>query len=643
MSTAKPQQPADGQKDESEDLIAELARMMATNAQGEQAQPNEAEGDAPVTSPEPPASPPSSSLRIPGEDEKPATPATGFKFDFEVPKAPSVSTPEPLTNWQERLNRGNAPASPINPTSSVRLEPTLERVPVDPPAPAQSFVAPPVSDTHTSGPVPPPTDDGHDAIADLIAAELDESAAPEPVQPEAAEPTPATKPLLRAVNYPAPPPRPESDRFASPPVFGVGTHSAETPAPEAEQPLDPMDEIESLIGAAVQSDHGIRSVVTPTAAPAPAAPPASAPSHEAEAAILAAAAASGVEISRVAAEPKFSASAADEAPPQAARRVRAPRQGRGFRPFIGPAIAVVLLLVAGTGLYWVLGMGHDDGAAPVLTADTSPTKQAPAAPAAPATPAAASAVFDELDGKVPTAGDEQLVSRDQSTGAEVTPAAVQDSGEGLANRKVRTVTVRPDGTIVNAEDTLAGAEALPVERPNVPDVPDGNLDASDLLSAATQGQQVADTSLSVAPTPAPDTAAETATPASVDAPVPMPRPTDLATLRQPAAANDLIGTLATENENTAPAANTSASSTPAPAAYVQLSSQRDLNVAQQSLIGINSRWGKLLNGVLPEVQKVDLGARGTYYRVRVPANSLSSANYLCQQIKSSGGDCLVTN
>lgn len=40
----------------------------------------------------------------------------------------------------------------------------------------------------------------------------------------------------------------------------------------------------------------------------------------------------------------------------------------------------------------------------------------------------------------------------------------------LANRKVRTVTVRPDGTIVSGDDALAGNEALPIDRPNGPQV-----------------------------------------------------------------------------------------------------------------------------------------------------------------------------
>jgi hypothetical protein len=188
-------------------------------------------------------------------------------------------------------------------------------------------------------------------------------------------------------------------------------------------------------------------------------------------------------------------------------------------------------------------------------------------------------------------------------------------------------------------------------------VPDGNLDASDLLDAAAQPQETA--ALALANPPAADaTATPAGTPAAtdpaaapadtalpaIDAPAPMPRPTDLAALRSAVAsapANDLIGNLATQNAATPPS-NAAAAPNSAPA-YVQLSSQRDQNVAQQSLIEINSRWGKLLKGILPEVQRVDLGSRGIYYRVRVPADSLSSANYLCEQIKSSGGDCLVTN
>ena len=42
-----------------------------------------------------------------------------------------------------------------------------------------------------------------------------------------------------------------------------------------------------------------------------------------------------------------------------------------------------------------------------------------------------------------------------------------------------------------------------------------------------------------------------------------------------------------------------------------------------------------------EVHIVDLGAKGTWYRVLLPANSASAANTACANIKNAGGDCLI--
>ena len=58
--------------------------------------------------------------------------------------------------------------------------------------------------------------------------------------------------------------------------------------------------------------------------------------------------------------------------------------------------------------------------------------------------------------------------------AQVAPAmtaAAANANDGLANRKVRTVTVRPDGTIVSSDDSVAGAAKLPVDRLRFSDSP----------------------------------------------------------------------------------------------------------------------------------------------------------------------------
>ena len=161
----------------------------------------------------------------------------------------------------------------------------------------------------------------------------------------------------------------------------------------------------------------------------------------------------------------------------------------GMRQYVGMAVAGTLLLAAGFGLYWVLGMGRGgDGEAPVLQADATPVKEA-----APATPAATdtqgSVVFNEIDGSSTA---DQTNSSSRVTTAPTPPIAdvartVGDEGDGrseseLANRKVRTVTVRPDGTIVSGDEAVAGNEALPVDRPTVPDLPGADVQPSELLA-----------------------------------------------------------------------------------------------------------------------------------------------------------------
>src|SRR5690606_31628620 len=97
-----------------------------------------------------------------------------------------------------------------------------------------------------------------------------------------------------------------------------------------------------------------------------------------------------------------------------------------------------------------------------------------------------SIVFNEINGVVPGA-EEQLLSRDQTDVNEVTQAAAAPdvSAEGLANRKVRTVTVRPDGTIVSGDNSLAGSTILPVDRPNVPAVPGAETASPELLASTS--------------------------------------------------------------------------------------------------------------------------------------------------------------
>jgi SPOR domain len=885
MSTAKPQQmPAD--TDSSEDLIAELAKLMAQDAQssqpGEAAKPTAASramGDVP----KPQSAGPQSPVRIPGiagdSPGEQAAPAP-LKFDFGKPVSATPVTPLPPLAWEDRAAppvqpedrhepaMGEAPSdgkmpnakggdldfdfgfgdrkAPIQPEQQKQAEPPvqqpvrkleplafIERTSSFDPVPKMEPVAPrPVAATPKPVPAPEPEPaamDEHDVIAQLIAAEFaserpksavvtplhastpvvasapQSTIAPAPhnnawanIAPQVtAKPASQTQPqrtgpVLRSVNL-TPKQAGENDKFRTAPVFGLGGAKAAEPIeakvmrpiePVFARPVasippgdrDPIDEIESLIGEAVRVELGNPKRLAPTTpavqpqsaqfAPRrslltePEAPPAPRSSDEA---ILAAAADLGQTDSI------FEDPTAKRRKKVKQNRVEREERPRGsFRAYVGPAVAGTLLLLAGFGLYWVLGMNRSEGTAPVLTADSTPAKQAPLQAAVDPTAAQGSVVFDTLDGAaagaLPT---ENIVTTDQADPEQIATAVAADTDQSdpqqLANRKVRTVTVRPDGTIVSGEDSVAGnnPEPLPVDRPNVPTLPESSsaVVATDDLFANVDAAAGDVTGTAAAPIdPLALTGSAAVLAADPTVPQPMPRPTwrdnsavgPNASLETPATSivtdtplalaadstatnpvnaiveesvtdppvtevaavepvaspvSALIDEVATEDttqiaaiqpaiepqpvvepvaeealaavdpvvqpepiaaapEETVAAvdpvepaaerpaadataikplvAETAVANTQTNAvAWVQVSSQRSQSDAEAVAANYSRIYGPLFDGKKLEIQRADLGAKGIYYRVRLPADSLSQAYEICTQVKKAGGDCFA--
>lgn len=629
-----------------------------------------------------------------------------------TPAEPEVKAPAPRVEPSFSAPRPAAPspaaavpvaASPM--VAAAKASPTDDSFDFDfgfasePPAPIpaaeprpQARVAAPAAT-----PTPAPAAPTGDPIADLIAAELDSAEAevveeakteqrPAPVQPAARSfPLPGAMPAPRPASGPSqfrpqstpisaaptssvPASRPE-DRFGVAPVFGP-TSKVQAPRPQPAAERDPMDEIESLIGEAVRVELTSDKPATPVpqaSAPqsAPVVPPLTtgfAPRRaaikdtepqvpSAEAAILAAAAASGAEVGRI--DGGMSA----EQSPYKRPKAKPERRSGGMRQYVGMAVAGTLLLAAGFGLYWVLGMGRGtDADAPVLQADATPVKQTPP-PTTSTTNQQGSVVFNELDGNsAAAAANEQLVSRDDTAETSVADVA-RTVGEGedaaseseLANRKVRTVTVRPDGTIVSGDEAVAGNEELPVDRPAVPDLPGADVQPSELLAAVPDAAAdpiaaAIDTGAEPAADPTQVSALAPAGPAptidpNIVAPVPVARPTDRSVLgggsnQQVAAAApsqpvDLVE---------APAAQAPVASGSGP--YVQLSSQPTEGDAAASLRTTQNRLSGLLAGRSLAVRQVNLGAKGTWYRVVLPVDSFQEATQTCASLKANGVDCV---
>ena len=76
---------------------------------------------------------------------------------------------------------------------------------------------------------------------------------------------------------------------------------------------------------------------------------------------------------------------------------------------------------------------------------------------------------------------------------------------------------------------------------------------------------------------------------------------------------------------------------------VQISSQRSREEAVASFANLRKRYPALLSGQSPDIQEVDLGSKGTFYRVRVgPLQSRAEAADFCTKYKAAGGSCVVS-
>lgn len=122
---------------------------------------------------------------------------------------------------------------------------------------------------------------------------------------------------------------------------------------------------------------------------------------------------------------------------------------------------------------------------------------------------------------------------------------------------------------------------------------------------------------------------------------PTGQPTAAASAQPPSSAGNDVQVAAVAPQAAEPAA--AAAATPAAGGFVvQLGSYMSDADAASSWARIKSSHGNTLDGAAPEIRAVDLGAKGTRYRLRVGAYSArGEASQICSRLKASGQDCVV--
>jgi cell division septation protein DedD len=296
------------------------------------------------------------------------------------------------------------------------------------------------------------------------------------------------------------------------------------------------------------------------------------------------------------------------------------------------------------------GGGLSNEQPPIVQADNSPVKELPDDPGGKEFPHKNKLIYDRLQNG-DEAESEKLVPRQENVAVPALPPSTETAGapapvastdlgtppttqavggaEPIAvasvddgsmpdggPRKVKTMVVRPDGSMA---EPPAGADAAAAPAAAAP-------------AAAAEPQQAAATAAPQAAAPAPQAAAPA--PQAAEA-----APQQVASLQAPPPP--------APKPAAKPAAQQTAAATPqaaAPTKYVvQVGSKKNQTDALASFADMQQKYPSLLANYRPMVQKADLGAKGTWYRLRIgPIVDKTAANKLCSQLKSQGlPDCLV--
>lgn len=354
------------------------------------------------------------------------------------------------------------------------------------------------------------------------------------------------------------------------------------------------------------------------------------------------------------------------APQVAEGNRREPRSSRGL--LLAGLVGGVALVGAVGAFALSFGGGGDDTPA-IVRADDNPVKVKPENPGGTTVPNQDNKVYETVAGANPSDGPQQekLVTTAEEP-MDVTPppameednpvsasgknedrieqivedAAGQTDAEivAVAPRKVRTMVVRPDGTLVPREDepgaapsdeqtdTIAAATPDAAPAPIIPE-------ATGALPEPAQSEPtVAAAEDPAAPQAEEDVAA--LEPASQDRGA-MPDTAPIAPMRPADQPIDVVGEVQPDQVAAATTAAASGGSW-----AMQIASQPSEAAAQSSYQDLARRYGSVLQGREVNIVKAEISGKGTFWRVRVPANSRNEAISLCENYKAAGGNCFVS-
>lgn len=410
---------------------------------------------------------------------------------------------------------------------------------------------------------------------------------------------------------------------------------------------------------------------------------------------------------------------ADYVEPPAAQVMGKSNSSKGGSARRGLLIAGIVVMIAaagGIGAFTLSSGDGEDTAGPVLIkAEDDPIKVRPEEPGGKMVPNEDKAVYERVagTGEEQTPTQEKLISTteepidvaareesgatmseedmqlfgesdnsdmanaDESTEFAVAPKGEdrvlpeEDVDEGLAAeteemiavapRRVKTLIVKPDGTLVPREDeveetassvagelrTTGAEETVTAASETADDSAETTKDLASLTAPAdTRAAKVEDMTV-FDPVEGEAAALAKRTAAAgirdVDVPIPTPAPRDLIAAAATRAAADETATVRQPEPpaNVAAATRETATTASSPEWWVQISSQPSREAAQASYADMASRYGSIIGGRGVNIYRAEIEGKGTFYRVRIAGGTRGEAAALCTRLKDAGGNCFI--
>ncbi|MBS0279541.1 MAG: SPOR domain-containing protein [Proteobacteria bacterium] len=275
-----------------------------------------------------------------------------------------------------------------------------------------------------------------------------------------------------------------------------------------------------------------------------------------------------------------------------------------------PLLIVLALLVLAmfAGFVWLAyseGVARGRGETPVITADAGPARVAPDNPGGAAEPYKGFKIYEQ-----PAPPDDDAApAAAPAAPAKVAAAAPASPPPATKPALTETPVQAPPAKTAPPAASAASAPAAPAKVAAATPAP---KPAPPLKSSQLPPQPAAP----VGPATAPPRALNTASAATP----PAPKPAAPVPAASPAAAAPV----------------------PAGASVLQIGAYKSQADADRAWSTYKTKHASLLAGYSPDVKQVDLGEKGTWFRLRIagfPSKDVASA--LCDRLKADGGSCFL--